>query len=302
MVTGNVFNIEHFAIHDGPGIRTTVFLKGCPLACIWCHNPEGLSTSPQMLHRTDKCTLCGRCVRACPRGALSVDGTRGWVIDRDKCDHCGLCEKACLMNAIETVGREMTAEEVMDDVEGDRLFYDQSGGGVTFSGGEPLLQWEFLEACLKRAKEKGFHTAIETSGFAPREAVERVAPFTDLFLYDLKHIAKEGSLKYTGVDNRIAKENLRWLSGRGSRIIVRTVVVPGANADGETLEGFADFFDSLPQIETVNILPLHKSASEKYNRLDKKFLIADYRVPTEEEMEEVAQFYRDRGFDVKIGG
>jgi pyruvate formate lyase activating enzyme len=206
------------------------------------------------------------------------------------------------MNAIEGVGREMTAQEVIDDVEGDRLFYDTSGGGVTFSGGEPLLQWQFLETCLKLAKEKGLHTAIETSGFAPREAVERVAPFTDLFLYDLKHITKEGSLKYTGVDNQIAKDNLRELSERGSRVIVRTVVVPGANADRETLEGFAEFFSALPQIEMINILPLHKSASEKYNRLEKDFLIADYRIPTEEEMEEVAAFYRARGFEVKIGG
>lgn len=254
---GTVFNIEHFAIHDGPGVRTTVFLKGCPLCCVWCHNPEGLTTHVQRVQLED--------------------GTE------------------------EIIGKKMTPEEVIREVEEDELFYDESGGGVTFSGGEPLMQPAFLEACLKLSKEKGLHTAIETTGFANRKVIERIEPFVDLFLYDMKPFDSETHIKYTGVDNRIIKENLTYLSEKGADIILRMVAIPGVNDSREMIENFSMFLHK-NDIQKLNLLPLHKSATEKYRKLKREFLIKDFEVPDEDKMQWWKSEYEKRGFSVKIGG
>ncbi len=302
MITGNVFNIEHFAIHDGPGIRSTVFLKGCPLSCLWCHNPEGLSVAQQIVHYNERCIGCGKCVEACPNKAITFDSSGVYRYDEKKCTYCGACVEVCSSKALELIGKTMLPEQVIEDVEGDRLFYEESGGGVTFSGGEPLLQWQFLEECLKLAKKRGLHTALETSGFAEKMVVERIAQYTDLFLYDLKHITSEGSKKCTGVDNTVIKDNLRYLSESGKRIILRIVVVPGVNDSSETIEAFCEFLKTLPFLECINLLPLHKSATEKYRRLGSEFRIADYNIPDEKKMENIADMYKKCGFAVKIGG
>ena len=202
-MNGTIFNIEHYAIHDGPGIRTTVFFKGCPLACLWCHNPEGLSVKPQIVYYRQRCVGCKKCVSLCAAGALSPrDG--GISLDAGKCRLCGRCAENCPAEALEKVGRSVTAAEVVAEAEKDRIFYEESGGGVTFSGGEPFLQADFLRECLTLAKTQGLHTAVETSGFAPREAVEKAAPYVDLFLFDVKHIRaaehERGGLGFGRVD------------------------------------------------------------------------------------------------------
>lgn len=254
---GTVFNIEHFAIHDGPGIRTAVFMKGCPMCCIWCHNPEGLTTQVQKI-----------------------------TLENGK---------------DEIIGRKMTPEKVIEEVMKDYLFYDESGGGVTFSGGEPLMQPKFLEECLKLAKENYLHTAIETTGYAKREVLERVMPYIDLFLYDMKPINPELHEKYTGVDNQLVKENLKYLSGIGKSIVLRMVAIPGINDDVKTMNEFAEFLKPL-NIDYINLLPLHKSATEKYRKLQKEFLINEFEIPSEEKMQWWKKEYEKRGFQVKIGG
>ena len=187
MVTGLVFDVRRYSIHDGPGIRTTVFFKGCPLACQWCHNPEGISRQPELILRPNRCVRCGACAEACPNGAIS-HSPDGPVTDRDACKLCGSCVTACYAEARQMVGREVTVEQLITEVERDRVFYEQSGGGVTFSGGEPLAQWEFLLAMLEACRLGGFHTVLDTCGFAPWEVLERMVPFVGLFLFDLKMI------------------------------------------------------------------------------------------------------------------
>ncbi len=300
-MNGTIFNIEHYAIHDGPGIRTTVFFKGCPLACLWCHNPEGLSVKPQIVYYRQRCVGCKKCVSLCAAGALSPrDG--GISLDAGKCRLCGRCTENCPAEALEKVGRSVTAEEVVAEAEKDRIFYEESGGGVTFSGGEPFLQADFLRECLTLTKTRELHTAVETSGFAPREAVEKAAPYVDLFLFDVKHIRAAEHRKYTGADNAPIKANLRRLSELGKEIVLRMVVIPNVNDDKEALEELCRFLRDETSVRTVNLLPLHKSASEKYRRLGIEFAIEDFETPDDERMAAAARVFAGYGFRVLIGG
>ena len=212
---GNIFNIEHFAIHDGPGIRTTVFLKGCPMACIWCHNPEGLSGKRHMIRYDKRCIGCGECVKGCPQGALGMSTSHGIVVDDQKCIACGKCVDICCANAIEMVGGTMSSRQVADVVLKDVTFYDESGGGVTFSGGEPLAQWAFVKECSQLLKQRGIHIAMETSGCVRQDVIQEIAPHVDLFLYDLKHIDSAVHEKYCGMGNERILENLQTLSAMG---------------------------------------------------------------------------------------
>lgn len=301
MTEGTIFNIEHYAIHDGPGIRSTVFFKGCPLSCLWCHNPEGLSPKPQLVYYRDRCRNCRKCLQRCPNEALSIERD-GIVINSERCRLCGECAAKCPAQALEMVGRRLSPREVIDEVKKDRLFYEESGGGVTFSGGEPFTQPEFLTECLKLAKAAGLHTAIETSGFAPRAAIEEAAAYVDLFLFDIKHLDAEEHKRYTGVDNALIKENLRRLSEMGERIILRMAVIPGVNDGEEALNALCRFLNENASVEAVNLLPLHKSAAEKYRRLGRKFTIADFEIPNEERMNIAASIFKKSGFRVTIGG
>lgn len=303
MIEGNIFNIEHFAIHDGPGIRTTVFLKGCPMACVWCHNPEGLSGKRQVVRYDKKCIACGECVKGCPQEALKISSSNGIVLDAQKCIACGKCADICCANAIEMVGSAMSPRQVADIVLKDVAFYDESGGGVTFSGGEPLVQWQFVRECSKRLKERGIHIAMETSGCVKKNIIQEIAPHIDLFLYDLKHIDPHEHKRYCGMGNENILENLQLLSCMGKEIIIRMVVIPGVNDAPGTVEGLCDFLkEKTCGIRFVSLLPLHKSATQKYKRLDKKFPIADFEVPDDERMESVAKIFQSKGFIVQIGG
>lgn len=258
MITGTVFNIQRFCVNDGPGIRTTVFLKGCPLRCVWCHNPESHQAAPQVFYDASLCIGCGLCKKACPRG--TVNG-------KSACLACGMCAEACPTGARERTGEEMTVSQVMDAVLRDADFYQTSGGGLTLSGGEPLYQPDFSLALLKDAKKAGLHTCVETCGYGAKETLLKMAEVTDLFLYDWKLTDREQHRKYTGVSNERIKENLVMLNDMGKDIILRCPVIPGINDTPEHFRGIADLSESLAHIGHIELEPYHGLGADKCVRL-----------------------------------
>ncbi|MBP7401956.1 MAG: glycyl-radical enzyme activating protein [Clostridia bacterium] len=261
--TGRIYDIKRFAVHDGPGIRTVVFLKGCPLRCAWCHNPEGMSAAPDLSLTLMKCVGCGDCVRACPNGAHSLPDVGVHEIDRTRCTLCGACVEACVPGALRLYGREVSVEALLAEVSADRPFYEQSGGGVTLSGGEPLSQPAFAAAFLRACRAAGLHTALDTSGAVPWDAFEAVLPHTDLVLYDIKHIDPEAHRTWTGLDNVRILDNLRRLGRAGVPIEVRIPCLPGVN-DGDVLERIAVFLREIPSLTAVRLLPYHDFARSKF--------------------------------------
>lgn len=226
MTSGIIFDVKRFSIHDGPGIRTTVFFKGCPLACLWCHNPESQSRAPQIMLRPSRCIACGACVDECAEGAITWNGG-GVLTNRALCTSCGVCTQACVAEARELVGRKVTTAEIMAEISRDLAFYDESGGGVTFSGGEPLLQADFLLELLRECKRQEIHTAVDTSGAASWAALAQIAPFVDLFLYDLKLMDEARHKAATGAGNRLILDNLGRLAATGAAIQLRVALIPG---------------------------------------------------------------------------
>ncbi len=262
---GIVFDIKRFALHDGPGLRTTVFLKGCPLSCGWCHNPESRDFSPALLFRPSRCLRCLRCVEACPNQAISSQS--GFpVTDHSSCSASGRCVEVCPSGAREIVGREFTAAEIMEEIRRDRVFFDESGGGVTFSGGEPVSQPEFLASLLKACRNEGIHTALDTSGFAEKTLFLEIASLASLVLYDLKVMDPETHLRLTGVYNKEILENISALAGRGTEILIRIPMIPDINDSEENISRTGDFARGLPDISGVELLPFHPMAKEKHQR------------------------------------
>ncbi len=301
MISGVVFDIEKFSIHDGPGIRTTVFLKGCPLNCWWCHNPESQARARTRWFWERRCIGCGACVAACDRHAISLAGPTP-VTDDALCILCGECVDACHTEAREIVGRQMTVPEVVTEILKDVAFYDESGGGVTFSGGEPLLQAEFLEALLQRCRVEEIHTAVDTSGLAPWPALRRISRYVDLFLYDLKLMDEELHRRYTGVSNAPILANLRALVGQGSRVAVRVPVIPGINDGAANFAQMAAFLTSLPAVPTVSLLPYHQAAVDKYARLGLPYPLAGLAAPSDDRLADLAGQLQALGLTVRIGG
>ncbi|HYK91184.1 MAG TPA: glycyl-radical enzyme activating protein [Acidobacteriota bacterium] len=301
MSNGMVFNIQKYSIQDGPGIRSTVFLKGCPLRCWWCHNPESLSPRPEIVVLEARCRLCGDCVRACPNRATRGENV-GIHYDFDACKLCGACVEACPSHARQIVGTRMSVPEVMAEVLKDRIFYDESGGGVTFSGGEPLMQPRFLKSLLIACRSQGVPTAVDTCGFGSRDFLMSIAPLTDLFLYDLKAIDDAKHLMYTGVSNASILDNLSALGQVHSNIWIRIPYVPELNDDDGQLEATARFVASIPGVRQANLLPYHKTAVHKFRRLGRSFKLEHVTDPSPDRLEEVRQKLSTFGLSVKIGG
>ena len=265
-VTGRVFDIQRFSIHDGPGIRTTVFYKGCPLRCAWCHNPEGIDRRFLLSFLPDRCIGCGFCFETCPNKAHQMlDGRH--EIERALCKACGACTAECYSGALELVGRDTTVEDVLAEVMRDEPFYQTSGGGMTLSGGEPMMQMAFTEVLLKAAKEKGLHCCMETCGYAPLANFERILPFVDLFLYDIKEIDRDRHIAYTGVPNDQILANLRALHDWGAEINIRLPIIPGYNDRQDHFRAVAALARSLPRLRTIEIMPYHPLGTSKIERM-----------------------------------
>lgn len=263
MTKGRIVAVKRFEIHDGDGIRTTLFLKGCPLRCRWCHNPETISPRPQTAYYEAKCIGCGECVSVCE--AHRFQGGRH-VFARDKCVGCGRCENVCPMDALTFYGKELSPAEVLPLLTEDRIFYDGSGGGVTLSGGEPLLQAEFCAELLKLLKAEGIHTAVDTSGFAARKQIDQVIDDSDLFLYDIKSLDDAKHIRFTGQSNRMIIDNLRYILARGKVVEIRIPLIPSSN-DME-VESIGQFLSSLKgRISKVKVLPYHNYSASKYQAL-----------------------------------
>jgi pyruvate formate lyase activating enzyme len=299
-LTGLVFDIKHFAVHDGQGIRTTVFLKGCPVRCLWCHSPESQNPRPEIAFYPDLCMGCGACVEACPNGAQTMDPVK---VRREICSGCGACADACYAGALVKFGDRVTVEEVLQEVEKDRLLYETSGGGVTLSGGEPAAQSLFASKLLKSLKGAGYHTALDTSGHAPWEAFEGVILHADLVLYDLKHMDPGAHEELTGVSNGLILSNLRKLSKQASKtIVVRVPVVPGLNDSTENVEAMADFLEGLGGIEAVELLPYHNLGAPKYEALGWEYLLSHLQPPTRDRLVEMKRLLEARGLRTILEG
>lgn len=302
MSTGLVFDIKRFSIHDGPGIRTTVFLKGCPLHCPWCHNPESQDSKPDVMLRPGRCIACQACIEVCPEHAISTDESGTVITDRTLCVRCGTCTETCYAEARERIGEQRTVAEVMQDIESDLDFYDESGGGVTLSGGEPLVQKDFVLELLRECRKREIRTAIDTSGAVAWKVFEKVRPYTNLFLYDIKHMDDSAHRQATGVSNRRILENLRRLSATGQDIVLRFAVIPGFNDSDEHIRQTGEFAASLPRRHPVSILPYHAAAADKYKRLGQSYTLGDADPPGDERMGEIAGILEGCGLEVKTGG
>jgi pyruvate formate lyase activating enzyme len=274
-----IFDIKHFSVHDGPGIRTTVFFKGCPLKCIWCHNPESILSKTQLAFSSEKCTLCGACVAECPSGVHILEDGRH-ILQGENCTFCRACENICPVGALTVYGKEVPLDEVLREALEDRDFYGASGG-VTLSGGECLLQANFCADLLSALKAEGIHTAVDTCGYVPRETLDKVAPFTDIFLYDLKAFDEDVHIRLTGRSNDIILDNLRYLETLGKKVEIRIPYVPRANSD--QMDKIAHFIASLHNITAVRVLAYHNFALSKYDALGMANTSPE-GIPTNEEM------------------
>jgi pyruvate formate lyase activating enzyme len=321
-LTGTVFRIARFAIHDGPGIRTTVFLKGCPLRCAWCHSPESQSSKPEFMPLPDRCIECGSCVAACPEHAIAAPGA---ATRTDLCRLCRTCVDVCPTGARVLAGDEMTVVSVVDAIERDRIFYDESGGGVTFSGGEPLAQPAFLEALVEECRARGIHVAIDTSGVGDPAALERIWP--DLFLFDLKAIDEERHRTITGASNNVILANLARVAARTragkaggtggasgtnartrptsparpTRLVVRFPLIPGMSDADENVRDIGRTVSSL-QIGRIDVLPYHRAGIAKYERLGRPYALPFINPPPPERVAHVVELLAEYGLIVRVGG
>lgn len=300
-VTGLIFDIQRFSVHDGPGIRTTVFLKGCPLSCLWCQNPESISRRPEITYIASKCIQCDKCLDVCPEGAIrSANGAKELL--RQACTLCGDCLDVCYAEALNIFGRWLTVPELMEIVELDREFYMRSGGGVTFSGGEPAAQPDFLRAACREAQARRLHTTIDTSGYVGWDTFRSILSHVDLVLYDLKHMDSAVHRRLTGVPNELILENLQRLAQIGHPVHVRVPLIPGYNDSEENVRATAAFVATLPNVKSLDILPYHRLGEPKWKQLDVSYELEDVMPPDREHVYRLAEIAGRYDVLINVGG
>jgi pyruvate formate lyase activating enzyme len=291
-----VTNIQGYSIHDGPGIRTVVFLKGCGLECQWCSNPECISPQPEVGFIKALCTKCGKCAEVCPDGALVCEAGKLPRIDRARCSGCGACSLVCSYKAIVLYGKQMDADEVFDAVHRDKIFYQASGGGVTVSGGEALLQPQLVCNLFKKCRRAGIHTCIETSGYAAESALTQVLPYTDYILYDLKHLNSEKHRRYTGKPNALILSNAKIVAASGVETLFRMPLIPGINNDLQNIRETADFLHGLgDKALRIELMPYHRLGKGKYESLDRQYLLSGLLSPEPDKLEAVTKAFKANG-------
>ncbi|WP_346928751.1 trans-4-hydroxy-L-proline dehydratase activase [Clostridium sp.] len=298
-----IINIQKYSIHDGDGIRTTIFFKGCPLSCLWCHNPESQNYNEELMYNEEKCTGCMTCIETCHQRAISKEENHV-ITDRNKCNLCKNCLDCCVNNAREIVGKEYTVAQLIKEAEKDRMFYEESSGGITLSGGEVMTQnMDYIEELLKKLKKKGYNIAIDTCGQAPYENYKRVLNYVDTFLYDIKLMDNEKHMKYIGKSNKVILDNLKKLSEAGANINIRIPLVEGINADDESIEEFIKFLKNNINVQKINLLPYHNTGRSKYERLQKVYEGVNFEAPSEKRMKNIKESFEKAGFiNIKIGG
>jgi len=300
-MTGLCYDVQRYSIHDGPGIRTTLFFKGCPLACDWCQNPESQDPAPQLYVVSERCARCGACIEACPQPAdIGPDGEPRTSVEH--CQACGACTADCAADARRIVGLPLTVEQMLDQVERDRPFFEESGGGVTFSGGEPRLQGRFLLACLRACRDAGLHTTVDTCGYCEQDLILDVARWTDLFLYDLKTVDDERHRQSTGVSVAPVLANLNTLIAAQANLWIRVPLVPGFNDDKRSLVAIGECVAGLAVVPPVHLLPYHQIGSHKYERLHRPEKPADRMPPSVATVTEAKRLLEECGLRVKVGG
>lgn len=300
-IQATIFAIKRYALHDGPNIRTTLFFKGCPLSCHWCHNPEGIDFKISVVSRPDTCVGCGECISNCPSKALHKSGT-GISRNESLCTLCQSCIDTCPALAHEPTGRQMTIEQLLQEIQKDEPFYDQSGGGVTISGGEPLCQPEALLALLKGCAARGIHRIVDTSALAPTETLLRIAQYTNLFLIDLKHMDTARHQHYTGAANELILHNLQQLAAGDHPVRVRVPLIPGVNDDSDNIRATGAFVAGCKSVEGIDVLPYHPSATAKYKKLGRQYKGMQFTVPSQEQLHYTVSLLKEHVSDVRIGG
>ena len=295
---GFIFDIKRYAIHDGPGIRSTVFLKGCPLRCLWCHSPESQNAHREVFYYKNLCIGCGECVTVCPAGVQTMDIDH--KMRRNICRRCGRCVDTCYSGALKTAGRSMSVETVVESLARDESFYQRSGGGITVSGGEPTMQPDFTLALLKQCKKKGYNTALDTCGYSTWRVLKSLLRHVDLVLYDLKHMDSVKHRDLTGVSNQLIIDNLKRLDRTGRTYVVRVPLVPTCNDSEENLEAMTTFFQTLTNAEYIEFLPYHRFGVSKYETLGRDYPLKDLKSQSHDFLQHLRETMEHHGINVRL--
>jgi pyruvate formate lyase activating enzyme len=295
-LNGLIFDIKRFAVHDGPGIRTTVFLKGCPLQCLWCHSPESQRPYPELMYYSNLCHHCNECVTICPTQAQTTDTTH--KIIQSRCTHCGRCATSCYPGALKLVGKSVGIDALLNELQKDATFYRQSQGGITLSGGEPTFQPQFTQALLKTCQDQYFHTAIETCGYTAWSIFQKILPYVNLILYDLKHLNRAKHIQYTGVPIDLILQNLRRLDQTDTNYVIRVPVIPTINDSPEVIKALSIFCGSLHHLKHVELLPYHRLGVSKYQHLDRPYSLLDLNPPQDDVIIRMSEAFQDQGLKV----
>jgi len=298
MEKGLIFDIKKYSIHDGPGIRTTVFFKGCPLKCWWCHNPEGQSYKPELVHDKNKCIKCLKCIATCNNKALNFDKNAYLVINEKKCNLCGICVSACPSQALEIIGKSIDPESILNEILKDSIFYEESNGGVTISGGEPLAQPKFLKSLLHQCKKHNLHIVIDTCGYAPSKFLSEIKGLVDLFLFDLKILDEKKHIKYTGKSNRLILNNLKLLLRYNKNIIIRIPLIPNITATNENIIDIINYLQPYKSSITISLLPFHNLGEAKYDKLRREYKMKNLDTSLSINIDEIKRIFIDNKFTI----